>query len=183
MKRALLLNSTWEPLHFVSDVKAIVLLLKGRAELVTSMEGHPSNWDESFYAAGPVPGGPLREIKIPATLRLLKRVHKKWKPPRFRKKVLFNRDNWSCQYCSDPLVWDTITIEHIMPRSRGGQTTWKNCVSACRPCNKRKADRTPDEAGMKLLKQPTEPSALHFWDALRSNAWHDDWSQFIDRSR
>lgn len=172
MKRALLLNSDFTPLHFLSDMDAITLYYKGRAEIVFNMEGNRSEWDESFNS-------PSTIIKIPATMRLLKRVNKRWKPPRFRKKVLFNRDGWKCQYCSVKLSWDVITIDHVMPSSRGGGTTWINCVSACKPCNKRKANRTPDEAGMNLLKAPAMPTSLHFWDAMKSTDWHPDWAMFL----
>lgn len=179
MKRALLLNTDYSPLHFVSDIDAIILFYKGRAEVVRSMDGNLSEWDDTFNS-------PSTTIRVPATMRLLelphrKRVNKKWKHPRFRKKVLFNRDNWSCQFCGCKLNWETVTIDHVMPSSRGGQTSWLNCVAACKPCNKRKADKTPDEAGMPLLTKPAYPSALHFWDAMRSNAWHRDWDLYLPK--
>lgn len=175
MKRALLLNADWTPLHFISDWRAVRLLMNGRAEVVNNFQtGTPSVWDEAFTSA-------TQKIYIPATLRLHKYVHKKWKPPRFRKKVLFNRDGWKCQYCGTKLGWHNITIEHVMPQARGGPTSWLNCVSACRPCNRRKDCRTPEEAGMKLLKKPANPTALHFWDALKTDCWHPDWDDFVPR--
>lgn len=172
MKRALLLNSDYTPLHFVSDLDAITLFYKGRVEVVAGVDGTPSEWDETFRS-------PSTSIRIPATLRLLKRVNKKWKQPRFRKKVLFNRDSWRCQFCSEKLNWENITIDHVMPSSRGGATSWLNCVSACKPCNKRKANKTPEEASMRLLKRPATPTSLHFWDAMRSSVWHADWDVFL----
>lgn len=175
MKRALLLNTSFEPMNFISDLRAMKLLLKGRAEIVTNMEGHRSVWPNAYFTTS------SRRFEIPATLRLMERVNRRWKPPRFRKKVLFNRDGWSCQYCGIKLSWDTIEIEHIMPVSRGGPTSWQNCVAACKPCNKRKADQTPDEAGMRLLSVPREPSPLHFWDIARSSVWHDDWDMFVQK--
>lgn len=175
MHRALLLNSDYTPLHFISDFDAITLFYKGRAEVISGMSGEPSEWDATFNS-------PSTSIRVPATMRLLKRVHKKWKPPRFRKKVLFNRDSWKCQFCAELLNWSNITIDHVMPSSRGGPTSWQNCVTACKPCNKRKANRTPDEAGMRLLQKPVMPSSLHFWDAMKSNVWHPDWATFIPTS-
>ena len=175
MKRALLLNSDYTPLHFISDWRAIRLLMNGRAHIVSNFEtGVQSVWDEAFTSVS-------QTIYIPATLRLNKYVHKKWKAPRFRKKVLFNRDGWKCQYCGVLLNWANITIDHVLPSSRGGATSWLNCATACRPCNRKKDDRTPEEAGMKLLKKPTNPTALHFWDALKTDCWHDDWNSFIPR--
>lgn len=174
MKRALLLNSDGSPLHFISDHDAITLFYKGRAEVVLGLNGTPSEWDETFKS-------PSTSIRVPATMRLFKKVHKKWKAPRFRKRVLFNRDQWSCQYCGEKLHWNSVTIDHVMPSSRGGKTSWHNCVTSCTPCNKEKADRTPDEAGMRLVKQPTYPSALDFWDAMRSNVVHEDWSMYLPK--
>lgn len=181
MTRALLLNADWGPLHFISDVRALVLVIKGRAEIVSvNDEGTPSLWaDQSWTSAGPVLNANPIKHELPATIRLLNQVHKKWKAPRFRKKVLFNRDNWRCQYCSKKLHWESITIDHVMPSSRGGKTEWTNCVACCKSCNRRKDDRTPEEAGMFLMKRPTVPNSMHFWDAMRSSANHPDWRVFI----
>lgn len=181
MTRALLLNADWSPLHFISDSRAIVLVYKGRAEVINvSEDGQPSLWmTQQFTSAGPVLGAAPIEHDVPATIRLLNQVKKKWKAPRFRKKVLFNRDGWKCQYCARQLSWDSTTIDHVHPSSRGGPTTWLNCVTACHPCNKRKANKTPDEAGMKLMKAPTLPTSLHFWDAMKSNVTHPDWDIFL----
>ncbi len=173
MKRALLLNASYEPLNFISDERAMRLLMKGRAEIYTNMEGQRSVWAGAYFVTT------RTKFEVPATLKLVERVNRKWKAPRFRKKVLFNRDGWKCQYCSAKLLWNTATIEHVHPQSRGGQTTWMNCVAACKPCNRKKANMTPEEAGMRLLKVPKEPSALHFWDVSRSNHWHPDWQVFI----
>lgn len=178
MLRALLLNADWSPLHFISDWRAVRLLMpdangKIRAEVVHDFQtGEPALWEEAFVS-------PNGSVQVPATLRLRKFVHKRWKAPKFRKKVLFNRDDWKCQYCGTKLFWHNIEIEHIMPSSRGGQTTWTNCVAACKPCNKKKANKTPEEAGMTLLRKPMMPNSLHFWDAAKSDDWHDSWNTFI----
>lgn len=174
MKRALLLNSDWSPLHFISDWRAVRLLMNGRAEIVTDFEtGLPSVWTDAAFTS------PSQKIQVPATLRLHRFVHKKWKAPRFRKKVLFNRDGWKCQYCGVKLNWGNITIDHVLPSSRGGTTSWLNCVTACKGCNKRKDDRTPEEAGMKLAKKPANPSSLHFWDAMKTDCWHANWDVYV----
>jgi 5-methylcytosine-specific restriction endonuclease McrA len=186
--RALLLNADWTPMHFVSDWRAVRLLMpdihgKIRAEVVHDFTtGEAAFWEEAFTSPGATPDAPLKSLQIPATLRLRKYVHKRWKAPRFRKKVLFNRDGWKCQYCATKLGWHNIEIEHVMPSSRGGATSWLNCVSACKSCNKRKANKTPEEAGMLLLKKPSVPTPLHFWDALKSDSWHSSWNTFIPRN-
>lgn len=154
---------------------AVTLFYKGAAEVINGIEGTPAVWNEFFRS-------PSTSIQVPATMRLKKYVNKRWKAPRFRKKVLFNRDNWKCQYCGVKLCWSNIEVEHVMPSSRGGATSWFNCVAACKPCNKRKRDQTPDEAGMPLLKRPVAPTALHFWDAMKSDSWHASWDSFIPKS-
>lgn len=174
MKRALLLNSDWFPLNFISEQRAVRLVLKGRAEVIVNMEGLKSIWGDEFF------NSPSLELNVPATLRLLTRVNRsKMRTPRFRKKVLFNRDGWRCQYCDCHLSRETATVDHIIPRSRGGGNSWLNCVTACKSCNKRKADMTPEEANMLLLAPVKKPAAIHFWDSFKSDAHHPDWKMFI----
>ena len=175
MKRALLLNADYAPLHFIPDIEAFIMVYKGSAEIVDA-SGKLSVWEGNELTS------PGRVWPCPATIRLLERVNKRWKPPRFRKKVLFNRDEWKCQYCHIELHWSSVTIDHVQPKSRGGGTTWRNCVASCKSCNKRKADKTPSEAGMPLRKSPVEPSPLHFWDVAKGNHWHEDWEMFVPRS-
>ena len=175
MKRALLLNADYAPLHFIPDVEAFILVYKGVAEIL-DFDGKPSIWEDEVFRS------PGRDWKVPATIRLTSRVNKKWKPPRFRKKILFNRDNWSCQYCREQLQWSNITIDHVQPKSRGGGTSWKNCVACCKPCNKRKANKTPDEAAMALLNKPEAPSPMHFWDITKGTQYHPHWEAFLPRS-
>ncbi len=175
-------------MHFLSDWRAVRLLMpdihgKIRADIVHDFQtGEACVWDEAFTSPGANPGDPLKETAIPATLRLRKYVHKRWKPPRFRKKVLFNRDGWKCQYCGVKLTYSNIEVEHVMPQSRGGPTSWLNCVSACHNCNKRKDNKTPEEAGMPLLRKPANPTPLHFWDAMKADCWHDSWETWIPRN-
>ena len=175
MKKALLLNGNGEPLQFIDGTRAIKLMLKGRATVAFGMTGLPSYWEDYVNS-------PTRNFKLPAVLRLNYYVNKRVyiKPPRFQKKVLFNRDSWKCQYCGLELCYSAITVDHIYPASRGGGTTWKNCVAACRNCNNNKGNRTPEEAGMNLLKQPIEPNTLHYWDLSRSSVWHEDWALFVE---
>jgi len=173
MRRVLLLNSSYEPLSFISDERAFRLVLKHRAEIVTNYYGKPSVWHDLEFKS------PNMIFVVPATVRLTHFVVRKWRAPRFRKKVLFNRDNWQCQYCKKDLDWSDATIDHVLPKSRGGVTSWLNCVTSCKSCNKMKANQTPDEAKMLLLNKPALPTPLHFWDVMRSRHWHDDWDDFL----
>ena len=174
MSKALLLNSDYSPMHFVSNVRAFLLVHKGRAEILDT-GGKLSTWPEYYLNTS------SSSVQLPATIRLLKRVNRKWQPPRFRKSAIYTRDNWSCQYCGMDLGKNSATIDHVQPKSRGGKTNWKNCVASCKYCNRKKANKTPTEAGMPLLVTPIEPSPFQFWESARGKEWHEDWSMFIKR--
>ena len=173
MKSALLLNSDWTPLRFVPERRALGLLFRDRAEIVSVDGNSSSTWEDEIISTISA------TFRIPATIRLKKYVERKWKPPRFRKKVLFNRDDWKCQYCGLQLQEETVTIDHVLPTSRGGKTSWHNCVTACKQCNKKKANRTPEEAEMRLKVAPMVPTTVHFWNAYRVSEWHEDWSHLL----
>ena len=171
MRRTLLLNADWTPLNFVSPFRAMNLLFKGRAEVI-NMGGGQSTWKEFLRS-------PSTSFEIPATLRLVERVNRKYTAPRFRKWVLFNRDEWQCQYCGVKLSGHEVTIDHVTPRARGGPTSWRNCVTSCKRCNWKKGSRLPSEAGMPLRKNPSEPKIIHFWELGHPSNWHPDWTTFF----
>lgn len=171
MNKTLLLNADYMPLHFISNLRAFIMIHKGKAEII-DIAGRPSTWNEKINTSSST-------VDSPATVRLLSRVTRKWFAPRFRKSAVYSRDNWSCQYCGNSLGKNNATIDHVMPKARGGITSWKNCVASCKDCNRTKACRTPSEANMPLLSQPNEPKRFHLWDSTRSSIWHDDWSFFI----
>lgn len=181
MKKTLLLNSDWSPLNFVSPIRALSLLMRGRAELI-SMDDRPSCWNE-------VVRSPTRSFDMPATLRLVERVNRKYNTPRFKKRVLFNRDNWQCQYCESKLDWSNVTIDHVVPRARGGTTTWRNCVAACKKCNIKKGCKSVSEAGLRLKNAPTDPKVFHFWEWDLAGTgdgalmWHPDWIMFFQQPK
>lgn len=131
----LVLNAGYEPLHTVSVKHAMNMLWRGVA---TVEESHP---EETF---GPFP--------MPTVLRLVRYVKMTWA---YARRGVLKRDHGQCAYCGQPVA---ATMDHVVPKSRGGSTTWDNAVAACEPCNQRKADRTPDEAGMTLLWEPFVPT-------------------------
>ena len=96
----------------------------------------------------------------------------------FSRRNVARRDHYICQYCGDQPGWEAITIDHVVPRSQGGPTSWQNCVAACVACNGRKADRTPEQAGMRLRKAPSRPA----WKPLFSarSAVSESWAKFLD---
>jgi len=172
VKTTLLLNNDYTPLNFVSSIRAFNLVANGRAELIVLEK--PSIWDEPLTSAS-------RNYAMPATIKMKSYVHKRWFIPRFRNYVIFNRDNWQCQYCNISLTLDTISIDHITPECKGGDTTWRNCITSCKKCNNRKGAKTLSEAGMKIISFPSDPKIYHFWDSRKNGklSWHSDWNGFF----
>jgi 5-methylcytosine-specific restriction endonuclease McrA len=140
----LVLNATYEPLSVVSVQRAVVLLLKEKAEIVEAAEA--------------VLRSEHLTIPIPLVIRLVYYVRIPYRVslPVTRRTVLA-RDHYTCQYCGDQPPRKDLTVDHILPRSRGGHTTWENVVTACQRCNGRKGNRTPEEANMKLSSRPVRP--------------------------
>jgi len=155
----LALNASFEPLTLISPKRAIRLVLDNKAEIIES------DGDRAFRSE-------TESYPFPTVIRLIRYVHV---PRRFRRQVtntfLFARDDYSCQYCgkhrSQLKGRRYLTRDHILPRSRGGGNTWDNVVTACSPCNNRKADRLPQEAGMRLLTVPKEPNYVRLVWAVR----------------
>lgn len=149
MNPVLVLNATYEPLNVVSVRRAVLLLLKEKAEIVEATEA----WLRSEHLAVPVP--------LVIRLVYYVRIPRRFSLPVSRRTVMA-RDNYTCQYCGSRLSKSQLTIDHIMPRSRGGKASWDNVTTACGPCNRRKGNRTPAEARMPLLSQPRRPQYLAF---------------------
>ncbi len=169
--RTLVIDSTWRPINFINDVKAVVMVMKGKVDLVSTWNG------ESMASIS-------SRLDIPAIIRLKKYVAKNYGPPRFRRKILFARDKMQCQYCSCTLTWRSATIDHVYPKSLGGKTSWNNCVIACFSCNEKKANKTLDQSGMILKTTPAPPSTQHFLnvqDFYTCSKWHPEWENFIPK--
>lgn len=170
MKRILLLNSSNTPIAFVTPKRAVSLLLRNKVDVL-------STWDDVLI---PKFGSTRQPLIMPATLRLNCWVNRRYKTPHYRRSVVFVRDDYTCQYCNKKVLNNVATIDHVIPKSQGGQTNWKNCVTCCQTCNRLKGDKTPQQAGMKLSKIPTTPVSVHFWNIKRCDStWHDDWSHYV----
>jgi len=166
-QRVLVLNASYEPLQLVSTRRAIVLLLQEKAEVIEATEQRLRA--QSLFLDIPLVIRLVRYIKIPRRLRL----------PCSRRGVL-TRDRETCQYCGVQPGRTQLTVDHVLPRSRNGQTTWENIVCSCIPCNTRKGNRLPHEAGMRLLKKPTRPKWRPFLHITFDAKVHDSWRHFID---
>jgi 5-methylcytosine-specific restriction endonuclease McrA len=99
-------------------------------------------------------------IKMPAVVRLLRRIRGRKKAVKFSRINVATRDDFRCQYCGEKQILRKLTYDHVTPRAKGGKTTWENIVMACYPCNEKKQDRTPSQAGMRLRKPPVKPKSL-----------------------
>ena len=147
MNAVLVLNATYEPLNIVSVQRAIVLLLKDKAEVVEAAK-------QKIRAERIAMDTPL-VIRLVAFVPVPRRL-----PLPLSRRTVLARDMFTCQYCGDRPSKQELTIDHVVPRSRGGTTTWENVVAACGSCNRRKGDRLPDEARMAMLSKPTRPRFL-----------------------
>lgn len=143
-KQVLVLNASYEPLSLVSVRRAIVLLLREKAEVIETTQ----QMLRSCSSAYPVP----LVIRLVHYVRLPHR-----KVPATRAAVML-RDAYVCQYCGDMPGRQSLTVDHVVPRCHGGKHDWSNLVTACNRCNQRKGARTPEEAQMPLKRKPFEPS-------------------------
>ncbi len=143
MADVLVLNATYEPVNVTSVLRALSLVMADKAEI---LEAHPDRVIRS----------PSVVLAHPIVIRLLRYVRlPRFPVRRLTRRALFARDGHRCQYCG---ASSNLTIDHIVPRSRGGESDWSNVVTACSPCNVRKANRLPREAGMALKAPPRPPS-------------------------
>jgi 5-methylcytosine-specific restriction endonuclease McrA len=145
-KQVLVLNASYEPLSLVSVRRAIVLLLREKAELleVTQRMLRSSN----------------RSMAVPLVIRLVHYVRLPHRKVPATRVAIMLRDAFTCQYCGESPGRPFLTVDHVTPRSRGGKHGWENLVTACMPCNQRKGSMLPEEAGMQLLRKPFEPSYM-----------------------
>jgi 5-methylcytosine-specific restriction endonuclease McrA len=140
----LVLNHSYEPLQVVGWQRAVTLLFQGKAEVI---EEHNEEIHSISFS-----------MKIPSVLRMLSMVRLKRKVPvKFTRLNIFTRDGWKCQYCGEKFPSEKLTFDHVVPVSQGGKKQWENIVTACVECNSHKEGRTPQQAGMKLLKKPKQP--------------------------
>lgn len=161
MRRALVLNASFEPLSIVPSRRAVCLVIADKADLVE--------------ADGDVIRSERLTMSSPAVIRLRYMV----RAPRRRiasvsRRAVFARDDYRCQYCGDRAD----SIDHVVPRSRGGRDVWDNLAAACRPCNSKKRDRTPDEAGMHLIRPCHAPRATA-WIVVGGTLVPDTWKPYL----
>src|ERR1044072_9604794 len=138
--RVLVLNASFEPINVCTARRAVVLILKG----VAYAEESSSQWLHSSRFSMP----------LPSVIRLVEYIHIPFERKSLSRKNILLRDHNTCQYCGRIFSPQELTLDHIHPRSRGGDSSWDNLVACCKRCNHKKGNRTPEESGMHLLRRP-----------------------------
>jgi 5-methylcytosine-specific restriction endonuclease McrA len=143
----LVLNQNYEPLNVCSIKRAVVLVFSRKAEILEAGDRPVRSATEFFDA--------------PSVIRLYRMIRRPRPRVKLTRREIFTRDNNTCQYCGT--IGGDLTVDHVIPRSKGGLHTWDNVVTACRPCNHRKGGKTLQEARLRLLREPDEPSASKYY--------------------
>lgn len=146
--QTLILTQGYMPHRVVGWQKAITMSVTGKVEVV-------EHYDEVIRSVS-------EAMHMPAVVRLTRAIRHREPKVRFSRANVLLRDGYTCQYCGAELAPKDLTFDHVVPRSQGGRTSWTNIVTACRPCNGKKGNRTPRQAGMKLSSTPERPTSLPF---------------------
>ena len=162
--RVLVLNASYEPINVCTVRRAAVLVLKERAEIVEQTDR--SLHAETFTMPRPA------VIRLTTYVRVPRDAHSR----KITRRAVFARDQWLCQYCGTG--HGTLTVDHVIPRSKGGSSAWDNIVACCAPCNRRKGDRLPKQANMHPRKKPAPPSATIFVHVAVTKV-PDSWHQYL----
>jgi 5-methylcytosine-specific restriction endonuclease McrA len=160
--RVLVLNQDFSPLMVCSIQRAFILVYLNKSELIRPANGHKIH-------------SVTRTFPMPSVIRLNRYVQAPYKGVTLTRQNIFKRDNFECQYCG---TRRELTLDHVIPSSKGGQHTWVNLVAACKRCNAKKGDFTPEQAAMPLLKRPLKPSYSLFLKEL-SGHHGDEWDEFL----
>jgi len=162
MSKVLVLNASYEPLNITSWQRAIVLVLKGKAEQIE----HNGRF---IYP----------DLPLPTVIRLRYYVRMPYKEIPLTRRNVFSRDCHTCQYCG--YTGEDLTLDHVFPRSRRGGDTWENLVTACVRCNVKKGNRTPEEAEMPLEHKPRRPHSSLFFEVRKylNSGSHPEWQKYV----
>lgn len=183
-RQTLVLNRNWQAIGVASVARTLSLVVADRAKIVDPIDFQQYGWkdwaklipkeDELFVQAVSL------RIRVPEVITLTEFDRVPSNAVAFSRRNLYRRDRHACQYCGSQPGTEELTIDHVLPRSRGGTSNWENCVLACVACNRRKADRTPLEAKMPLRKKPVRPS----WQPLyaRHEMAIESWSKFLSEA-
>ena len=164
-RSVLILNNGYEPMGTCDAKKAITLVYLAKAMIVEE--------DEAVELRSP-----NTTMYMPSVIRLSSYVHLPYKKLQPSKRNVFKRDKYVCQYCG--IKCQAPTVDHVIPKSRGGKNTWTNMTTSCFKCNNKKNNRTPVEANMKLLSKPFVPSRTYIIGYQNTNPNNEDWKKFLN---
>jgi len=180
----LVLNRNWQPITVSTVARALVKVFGKAARVVDPSDFQLYSWDD-WSELRPCDGEPFIQagrirLRVPEVVTLTHYDRLPRQAVTFSRRNLFKRDHFTCQYCGAQPGGDELTIDHVIPRSQGGESTWTNCVLACVTCNSRKADRTPDQAGFKLKHKPAQPAWRAFYASHEVRI--ESWSKFLSEA-
>lgn len=188
----LVLNRLWQAVNTCSAKRAFSLLYLGHAQVVHAEGGSFDTFDfHQWHDLSQRQADNDRQddqwvqtvsfrIRVPRIIVLMVFDHLPMKEVKLTRQNVFERDNYTCQYCYKKFDRHELNIDHILPRDRGGKTTWENVATSCIRCNTRKGNRLPHEAGMTLLKKPRKPKVRPFISIHITRERPSDWSHFLD---
>ena len=187
-QHVLVLNRLWQAVNICTARRALTLLFEGHAQVVLS------GADGSFHTFNFSQWADLSEqephpesirtisfrIRVPRVILLAVFDRLPKKEVKFTRHNIFERDNNTCQYCGKTFDRKDLNLDHVIPRDRGGPTSWENIVCSCISCNTRKANNTPQEVGMHLIRKPRRPKWRPFVQINLGFNHHESWKHFID---
>ena len=188
-QQVLVLNRLWQAVNLCSARRALTLVFEGHAQVVAADgAGDFRTYDfqqwRDFAEVGKDESDWVRTVtlrlRIPRVILLLFFDRLPREEVKFTRHNIFERDRNTCQYCGQVLDRRELNLDHVVPRDRGGPTTWENIVCSCIPCNTRKANRTPAEASMRLVRKPKRPKWRPFVQVSYGAPMHDSWKHFLD---
>src|SRR6184192_3715954 len=186
--QVLVLNRLWQAVNICSARRAFALVYAGHAQIVSSDEANNfmthdfESWRD-LSANAPdheVVTTISFKIRVPRVILLLVFDRLPKKEVKFTRHNIFERDKNTCQYCGQAFERKDLNLDHVIPRDRGGPTTWENIVCSCIPCNTTKANRTPQQAGLRLIRKPKRPKWRPFVQINLGLHYHDSWKHFLD---
>ena len=180
----LVLNRNWQPVRVATVARALTLLWNETARVVDPNDYQTYDWAD-WSQLRPLNNEPFVQavrfrLRVPEVVTLVDYDRLPRTAVTFSRRNIFKRDRFAFQYCGRQPGSEELTLDHVVPQAQGGESSWENCVLACVECNKRKADRTPEEAGMRLRHQPGRPT----WRPLYANhrIGMASWSKFISEA-
>ncbi|MBL8748828.1 MAG: HNH endonuclease [Planctomycetes bacterium] len=180
-RATLVLNRSWRPVHVTTVRRALCMLFREAARVVhtdTLTTFTFEEWlDQPISDENLAIRSPSVQLAVPEVILLVHYDRIPCHEAPFTRRNLFLRDDFTCQYCGTHCNSDHLSVDHVLPRSRGGSTSWENCVLACVRCNAKKADRTLKEIGFRLLRPPVRPRWTPYLN-LRPSQRMESWSRF-----